>query len=350
MTWFGWWQRLRARMARWLGREPVPGRFESGAKFSIHGWVGVAPTVWPSREFLVYVPKDRPWFRRVPLIVLCHGCKQTPEDIAQGTRITDLADRAGFVVLLPRQKESANAWHCWNWFDERTARGDGEAAIVAAQIRSVRRAYRVDRKRVVVAGMSAGGALAAIIGVRFPDLVSAIAVHSGLPCGAARSAVTAMSVLQQGPDQDVEAIAAEARARVAPRDIRVPLLAVHGDDDAVVAPRNGAALVRQYLRLNGHPAAAEPAGATGALPPADFERQVAHPDGHVATVREWRRDGRIVARHVGVAGLGHAWSGGDAALAYNDAAAPDATALLGDFFADAVSSRSEGAKRWLFRG
>ena len=189
--------------------------------------------------------------------MLCHGCKQTPEEIAQGTRITDYADRAGCVVLLPRQKKSANPWQCWNWFDKRTAHGEGEAAIVAAQIRHVRRAYRVDRKRILVAGMSAGGALAAIIGVRFPNLVSAIAVHSGLACGAARGAATALSVMQRGPDQDVEGIAGEVRAQAQPRDLRVPILAIHGDGDPIVAPRNSAALVRQYLRLNGHPAVAQ---------------------------------------------------------------------------------------------
>src|SRR4030095_15477463 len=117
----------------------------------------------------------------------------TPEEIAQGTRITELADRLGFIVLLPRQKDTANPWRCWNWFDKRTMNGKGEAAIVAAQIRSVRRSYRVDRKRVLVAGMSAGGALAAVLGVRFPGLVAAVAVHSGLACGAAAFALTAVA-------------------------------------------------------------------------------------------------------------------------------------------------------------
>ncbi|MFO1322559.1 MAG: PHB depolymerase family esterase [Burkholderiales bacterium] len=332
--------RLRARVRSWFDRFfrriPAPGRFESGSKFSIHGVVGTAPLVWPSREYLVYVPQGRSAWTRAPLLVLCHGCRQTPEEIAQGTRIAQFADRAGCVVLLPRQKDSANPWRCWNWFERRTMDGLGEAAIVAAQIRSVRRRYRIDRKRVLVAGMSAGGALAAIIGVRFPGLVSAVAVHSGLACGAASSPMTAIGVMQRGPERDVEAIAGTARAQSAIGELRVPLLAVHGDDDPVVAPRNAIALVRQYLRLNGHPSVATAADAL-TLPSADTQRDVALPDGRTAIVREWRRDGRLVARHVAIAGLGHAWSGGDAALPYNDAAPPDATALVGDFFADALS-------------
>ena len=316
--------------------EPEPGRFESGSKLSLHGIVGTAPFVLPSREYLVYVPKGRSLWRRAPLLVLCHGCKQTPEEFAQGTRITELADREGFVVLLPRQKDTANPWRCWNWFDTRTMHGDGEAAIVAAQIRSVRRRYRCHRKRVLVAGMSAGGALAAVIGVRFRGLVSAVAVHSGFACGAATSALSAIAVMQRGPEQDVARSATAARAAAPPRALRMPLLAVHGGSDPVVAPRNAAALVRQYLHLNGHPARDARCG-LGRLPAADTER-----------ARHWRAAApRSCANGAAMAGwsrawsrstgLGHAWSGGDPALAYNDAEAPDATALVGAFFADALS-------------
>jgi poly(hydroxyalkanoate) depolymerase family esterase len=330
------WTRTKAWFARHFRREPQPGRFEPGSKFSFHGIVGIAPFVWPSRDYLVYVPQGRSAWKRAPLLVLCHGCRQTPETFAQGTRIAEFADRTGCVVLLPRQKDSANPWRCWNWFDSRTMAGKGEAAIVAAQIRSVRRRYRIDRRRVLAAGISAGGALAAVLGVRYPDLVRGVAVHSGLACGAATSALTALAVMQQGPDRNVEEIGADARARAAPRDLRVPILAVHGDADPIVAPRNAIALVRQYLRLNGHPAvSADPDGA--AFPKPDREQRTPLAGGREEVVREWRRDGRLVARHVAVSGLAHAWSGGDPALDYNDPAPPDATALVGDFFADALS-------------
>lgn len=336
-----WWQRLKDRVKGWFRREPVPGRYETGSKFSIHGWVSTAPTVWPAREYLVYVPKGRSRWKRAPLLVLCHGCKQTPEDIARGTRAEALADRMGCVVLLPRQKDAANPWRCWNWFEQRTAHGEGEAAIVAAQIRRVRRAYRIDRKRVFAAGMSAGGALVAILGVRYPHLVTAVAVHSGIAAGAARSGMTALSVMKDGPDQDVERFAEEARAQAAPLDLRVPLLAIHGARDGIVAPVNAVALVRQYLRLNGHAAITGETRGTGTPPAPDREQTSPLADGRTEVVRDWYRDGRLVVRHVDVSDLGHAWSGGDPALEYNDAAAPDATALLAGFFADALSSRME---------
>ncbi len=329
------WTRARAWFARLFRRETAPGRFDTGSAFSLRGMVGTAPFVWPRRDYLVYVPRGRSRWRRAPLLVLLHGCRQTPEELAQGTRIAAYADRTGCVVLLPRQKDHANPWRCWNWFESRTAAGKGEAAIVAAQIRRVRRRYRIDRRRVLAAGISAGGALAAVLGVRYPDLVRGVAVHSGLACGAAASPLTALDVMKRGPDRDVEAVAAAVRTAAA-RDVRVPLLALQGANDPIVAPRNAVALVRQYLRLNGHPALDTAADKT-ALPPADVASTITHEDGRIETVQEWRRDGRPVVRYVSIAGLAHAWSGGDPALAYNDAAPPDATALVGAFFDDALS-------------
>ncbi len=322
---------------RLFEREPEPGRFESGSKWSLRGFLAVAPFIWPGREYLVYIPKGHSLWRRAPLVVLCHGCRQTPEEFAQGTRITDLADRRGFVVLLPRQKDGANAWRCWNWFDTRTMEGKGEAAIVAAQIRSVRRHYRCHRKRVLVAGISAGGALAAVMGVRYPGLVRAVAVHSGLACGAAKGPLSAIAVMQGGPDQDVAALADTARAAAPKQTVRVPLLAIHGLGDATVSPRNSVALVRQYLHLNGYASTRAAGDTPSSLPDADSETRTTLPNGRTEVVREWRSEGRLVVRLVEVTGLGHAWSGGDPALAFNDAEAPDATALLGTFAADALS-------------
>jgi poly(3-hydroxybutyrate) depolymerase len=120
------WTRTKAWFARLFRRpEPAPGRFEPGSAFAARGWLAVRPWTPPSREYLVYVPRGHArWgFAKVPLIVLLHGCKQTPEDIATGTRIAALADELGCLVLLPRQREGANPYGCWNWFDGPTATG-----------------------------------------------------------------------------------------------------------------------------------------------------------------------------------------------------------------------------------
>jgi poly(hydroxyalkanoate) depolymerase family esterase len=329
------WARAKAFFSKLFRRKPPePGRFESGAQFAFRGLLATAPWILPRREYLVYVPRGHARWRRVPLLVLLHGCRQTPEEIAAASRITALADELGSLVLLPRQNPRANAWGCWNWFDSPTAHGWGETAIVVAQIRAVRRKYRINSKRVFVAGMSAGGGLASALGVRRPDVVAGVFVHSGVACGAASSAVAALGVLRNGADTDYIGIAREARARANPRALPVPLLVIHGGDDAVVAPVNATQLVRQYLALNGHPAAG--AGSTVELPPADRTETANGPDARAATTSEWRVAGNLVARHIRVEGLGHAWSGGDGKYPYNDPQPPDATALFGAFVRGAL--------------
>lgn len=325
------WSRAREFVARLLRRAPPePGRFETGSKFAWQGWVPVAPWVWPSRDYLVYVPRGHARWRRRPLLVLIHGCKQTAEEIAAGTRITALADEHDWLVLLPRQVRDANSWGCWNWFDQRTAAGKGEAAIVAGQVRAVRRSYGAHPRRIFLLGMSAGGCLAAVLGLHFAKLFAAVGVHSGVACGAASSAVTALKVLASGAETDIDSIALQAREHAPARALPLPLCVIHGERDNVVAPRNALELVHQYLVFNGRLPAA---GAPDALPAADASARTPLADARTMVTDDYRIDGRVVARLVRVAGLGHAWSGGDDALAYNDPHAPDATALFAAFFA-----------------
>jgi poly(hydroxyalkanoate) depolymerase family esterase len=293
-----------------------------------------SPWTWPSREYLVYVPRGHTRWKRRPLLVLLHGCRQTPEAIAQGTRIAGLADRNGWLVLLPRQPAEANPWSCWNWFDARTMRGSGEAAIVAAQIASVRRTYRAHPRRMFVAGMSAGGAMAAVMAVQHSELFSGVIIHSGLPCGAASGPMKAFDVMTKGADGPYEQIAVTARERNAGK--MVPLLAIQGEEDEVIANINAQQLVRQFLLLNGRIA---PGADAAALPTPDVSTTLSPPDGHAASIEEYSVGTRTAARLVLVSGLAHAWSGGDSALPYNDPQPPDASAMLADFIIEQIRAQ-----------
>jgi poly(hydroxyalkanoate) depolymerase family esterase len=308
---------------------PEPGHFVSGNKFSWRGWLASGTWVWPSRDYLLYVPRGyRGWRRRV-LVVLMHGCRQTPEDIATGTRIAAQADANGWLVLLPRQSAKANPWSCWNWFDAATTAGRGEAAIVAAQIRSVRGTYRIHPRKIYAVGMSAGGGLAAALGLRYPKLLAGLFIHSGVACGAASAPLAAMRVLSHGADTDYERIAANARAEAPAGALPLPLLVISGTRDTVVAEINAVQLARQYLVFNGR---LEPqSGRPDAVPPADAESTSILPSGRAMTTSDYRDGKRLLVRKISVAGLAHAWSGGDDALPYNDSSAPDATALLAEF-------------------
>ena len=323
------WKRITDFARRVTARRapPRPGRFSLRQKSSLHGLIGVAAAP-PWREYLLYLPRAMERLERPPLVVWIHGCRQDPEQFAAGTRIARYADERGFVVLLPRQNRLANPERCWNWFDRRTARGLGEAAIVAAQVGEVVEKFGVDPKRVYLGGLSSGGALAAALALHAPRVFRAALIHSGVPCGAAFDAAEAARVMAAGPRGDVEEAALQARA-ASQGQARVPALIVHGAADATVAPVNAVYLARQFLLLNGFDPAALPKGA--ALPrPGMLPLHFGSPkklDGDYYVGR------RLAARLLVVPGLGHAWSGGDAGQPYFDAAHVEATRLACDFFA-----------------
>jgi len=299
-----------------------------GRKWSARGFLALPAPVAPARDYLLYLPSDYSGQAAMPLLVWLHGCRQTPEEFAAGTGVLRLADEKRLFVLLPRQSQAANAERCWNWFDPMTAAGAGEAAIVVAQIEQVAREYRVDRARIYAAGLSSGGALAATLALRAPHLIAAVAVHSGVPCGAARSAAGARRAMRAGPETDTDAVALAARAH-GHRPGALPALILHGSADAAVAPANAVRLARQFLLLNG----IAPSDLPGqSLPPPATRRVLARAGGLSASLSDWRIAGRLAVRLIEVEGLGHAWSGGAAGMDYFDPRGPDATRLVWAFF------------------
>jgi poly(hydroxyalkanoate) depolymerase family esterase len=255
---------------------------------------------------------------------MLHGCTQDPDDFAAGTRMNVLAEEHGFLVAYPTQAAGANSSKCWNWFkagDQR--RGSGEPSIIAGITCEVVGEHSVDPDRVYVAGMSAGGAMAAILATAYPDLYAAVGVHSGLAPGAAHDLPSAFSAMRGGgpgvaPDRDVT----DGGGRT------VPAILFHGDRDATVHPSNAERLLEHhYLSEVG-----EPRAARGDAPPVEV-REGRAPGGLSYTFATHRGErGRAMVEHWTVHGLGHAWSGGGRSGSYTDPKGPDASAEMARFF------------------
>ena len=275
-----------------------------------------------TRAYKLYVP-SRYAGQAVPLVVMLHGCTQAAADCAAGTRLSVLAEEDTFLVVYPEQAAAANKSRCWNWFKPADQqRGRGEPSLIASITRQVMATYRVDARRVYVAGMSAGGAMATIMGATYPDLYAAVGVHSGLARGAARNLRSALAAMQQGgPDPG------------RPGDLRVagsvPTIVFHGDRDTTVNPRNGEQVLAQALCL---PPDDGLGGANGADRPVGVSQgQV--PGGHAYTRSVYRNaGGQVVGEHWLVHGAGHAWSGGSSRGSFTDPQGPDASREMLRFF------------------
>jgi len=300
--------------------------------------------------------------RVLPLVVMLHGCTQDPDDFAAGTRMNAFAQERGLFVLYPAQAPRSNAHKCWNWFmpaDQR--RGQGEPALLAGMTRHVMETHPVDADRVWVAGLSAGGAMAAILAREYPDLFAAAGIHSGLPPGAAHDVVSALSVMKSGtrgslpgwPGASSHApiraplVAWPGTAAAPPAVVAdgaddadgAPLIVFHGDADATVNALNGSHLVDAALGLAPSQAsretgaAASPATASEGRP---YTRVVYRPTGAAP-------DAPSRAEHWVVHGAGHAWSGGDAAGSFTESSGPDASREMLRFFAEHPRRRAAPA-------
>ncbi len=285
----------------------------AGLGGTAHGVTGLGAGLsgGTTRPYRLYVPGSYDG-RPLPLVVMLHGCTQSAADFAAGTRMNEAAEARGCLVAWPEQVAAANASRCWRWFEASEQGRGGEPALVAGITREVMAEYAVDPARVYVAGLSAGGAAAAVLGAMYPELYAAIGVHSGLACGAARDTASAMAAMRQPRP-------GRAAGRV------MPAIVFHGDSDSTVHPGNADAVIVQ--------AGGAQAGGAG---DGGWTRRVER--GQVPGGRAFERvchagpGGAVVLEQWTVHGAGHAWSGGSTAGSYTDPKGPDASGEMLRFF------------------
>jgi poly(hydroxyalkanoate) depolymerase family esterase len=279
-----------------------------------------------TRAYKLYIPVGHAGAASgpVPLIVMLHGCTQTPDDFAAGTRMNALADAHGFLVAYPAQAARDNGSKCWNWFragDQLRERG--EPSLIAGITRAVASDYRIDERRIFVAGLSAGAAMAVILGETYPDIFAAVGAHSGLPFGAAHDVPSALAAMNGGAGMSGARHPLRERKASA-----IPTIVFHGTADRTVDQRNGLAIVHDATNAEGN-ARLHASSHEGKV---DGGRRYTHEVFSDPTAQP------LVELWI-VHGAGHAWSGGSALGTYTDPSGPDASAEMVRFFLQRRSGR-----------
>ena len=274
----------------------LPGKFVDGSFSNSAG----------TRSYKLYIPSSYSG-QAMPLVVMLHGCTQDPDDFARGTQMNMLAEEMNCLVVYPAQSQQANASRCWNWFSAvDQTRGQGEPSIIAGITETIMHNYAIDKSQVYVAGLSAGGAMATIMGTLYPELYAAVGVHSGLPFASAHDLPSALAAMKGN----------FGRSQGAARTI--PIIVFHGDKDTTVHPACGDEVIKQGACQASKDIVVEP----GRVPQGHAYTRTVHQG----------EDGTPHAEQWLIHGAGHAWSGGSAHGSYTDGKGPDASREMMRFF------------------
>lgn len=281
-----------------------------------------------TRRYKQYIPSGYKG-QALPLVVMLHGCTQSPDDFAIGTRMNLLAEEELFMVVYPAQEQKANGSLCWNWFEiGNQQHGRGEPSIIAGITEQVVSNYGLDKSQVYVSGLSAGGAMAVIMGICYPDVYAAVGIHSGLPYGVAKdlqSAFAAMHNQRNGllQQKDKNSFAPKRTTQF------VPIIVFHGDRDTTVHPNNSEQIISQWALIH-----------SGGDLSQSQETML-----RVRVMREKVTNGHAYSRFIYcdlsgstimerwlVHGAGHGWSGGSSRGSFTDVMGPDASQEMLRFF------------------
>jgi poly(hydroxyalkanoate) depolymerase family esterase len=272
-------------------------------------------------SYWLYLPDRPPAEAGLPLIVMLHGCDQSATLFAQGTRMNQLAETAGYAVLYPQQAVSTHPHRCWKWYDRATQQGGGDVPLIVGVINKVMANYPIDRSRVYICGLSAGAGMANIVALNHPELFAGLGLHSGPSFGAAHGTIGALAVMRHGAGGRVDGAIAEVLDK-RPGFPPLPTILIQGEGDQVVRPINQTQLARQAMLVN--------------QLPADSPEQVVVKSGskrgHSYQLRDVYRGRKVMLRVARIAELKHAWSGGDERISFHAGPGPNASKMMLDFF------------------
>ena len=299
--------------AKAFTRAPAPAdlEVEDRGHFTTHSYANAAGL----RQYRLYVPagyRSEP----LPLVVMLHGCTQDADDFAAGTQMNALAEKHNCIVAYPIQPQHANPSKCWNWFKPGDQEHDkGEPSLIAGITREVMASHRVDPDRVYVAGLSAGGAMAAIMIRAYPELYAAAGVHSGLAHGCAHDLPSALAAMHGGKRKGAKSRRGGVDGAFAEAPKR-PLIVFHGDADKTVHPSNAMDLVRGF----------------GLEASSQNDASAAAPGRRMCNVKRLKSEHGVDAELWTIHGAPHAWAGGSPRGTYTDVSGPDASAEMMRFF------------------
>jgi len=284
-----------------------------------------------ARGWEAFIPSGYTGSTPLPLVVALHGCAETPQTFEAGAQFAKLAEQRNFIVLYPAQDSVANASMCWNWMlPNNQMRGIGEPAVIAGMVDMIKARYNIDGRRVYVTGISAGGAMTAILAACYSDVFAAAAVHSGTMYKAATTAVGAANAMLGLYQASADSTGQQAWKCSGSARRMMPMMNFQGTSDSVVSPVNGDQVIKQFAQVNDYGddgsdnnSVAKPARSYTAINPGNGKRSY--------YLEKVTKDGKDILVQYRVNGMNHAWSGG-AGSYFVDAAGPDATTLMYDWF------------------
>jgi poly(hydroxyalkanoate) depolymerase family esterase len=313
---------------------------------------GTVKNSFGSRDYKLWLATGYRKEKPAPLVLMLHGCMQKAEDLAALAGMNDLADEHNFLVAYPQQAVTSNPLGCWNWFDPKhQSRDAGEPALIAAVVQDIRSAYNIDAKRIYVAGISAGGAMAVVMATTYPELFAGLGVMAGVEYKAGITVEGGLASMKSGgPDPNQQGLLAfqTMQQSLGAAKKRMPVIAFHGTKDPYLNPVNTEQLIAQWAQTNDYLDDGKDNDSVSIKSP--LETKGAIPNGYSYTRTQYKDShGRLLMEKWIVDGLGHAWSGSPIANQFADAKGPKASAETWRFFTetslDSAANKTSKPKR-----